>query len=101
MPLIFKLCGLILPLLLSIIIDWDLPGFTIMQLFVNHFIVHSDASSNLLINSCKSLEKAEMVLSSSKLCKSAVLNQRNRSLIKMLKRIGPNMEPCDTPESNS
>ena len=67
-----------------------------MQLFVNHFMAHSDASSNLLINSCKSLEKTEMVLSSAKLCKSAVLNQRNRSLIKMLKRIGPNTEPCGT-----
>ena len=64
-----------------------------MQLFVNHFIGHSDASSNFLINSCKSLEKAEMVLSSAKLCKSAALNQRNGSLIKMLKKIGPNMEP--------
>ena len=46
-----------------------------MQLFVNHFIAHSDGSSNFLINSCKSLEKAEMVLSSAKLCDSAVLNQ--------------------------
>ena len=54
-----------------------------------------------LINSCKSLEKAEIVLSSAKLCKSAVLNQRNRSLMKMLKSIGPNMEPYGTPESNS
>ena len=67
---------------------------------MNHFITHSDASSNILINSCKSLEKAEMVLSSAKLCKSVVLNQRNRSLMKMLKRIGPNMEPCGIPESN-
>ena len=72
-----------------------------MQLFVNHFIAHSHASSNFLINSCKSLEKAEMVSSSAKLCKSAMLNQRKRSLIKMLKKIGPNMEPCGTPESNS
>ena len=41
------------------------------------------------------------MLSSEKLCKLAVLNKRNRSLIKMLKKIGPNMEPCGTPESNS
>ena len=56
---------------------------------------------NILINSCKSLQKAERVLSSAKLCKSAGLNQRNRSLIKMLKRIWPNMEPWGIPESNS
>ena len=56
-----------------------------MQLFVNHFIAHSDVSSNFQINFCKSLEKAEMVLSSTKLCKLAVLN----------------MEHCGTPESNS
>ena len=72
-----------------------------MQLFVNHFFAYSDASSNILINSCKSLEKAEMLLSSAKLCESAVLNQRNRSLMKMLKRTGPYMEPCRTPEGNS
>ena len=101
LPLIFKLCGLILLLLLSVITAWDLSGFTIMQLFVNHFIAHSDASSDFSINSCKSLEKTEMVLSLAKLWKSAVLNQRDRSLIKMLKRIGPNMEPCGTLKSNS
>ena len=72
-----------------------------MQLFVHHFIAHYDVFSNVLINSCNSLEKAEMVLSSAKLCKLAVLNQRSRSLIKMLKKIGPNMKPCGTSESNS
>ena len=35
-----------------------------MQLFANNFIAHSDVSSNYLINFFKSLEKAEMVLSS-------------------------------------
>ena len=65
-----------------------------MQLFVNHFIAHSDAFYNFLIDSCKSLEKAGMVLSSAKSCKLAVVNQRNRSLIKTLKRIGSIMEPC-------
>ena len=64
-----------------------------MELFVNHFIVQYDMFSNVVINSCNSLEKAEIVLSSAKLCKLAVLNQRSRSLIKMLKKIGPNMKP--------
>ena len=98
--LIFKLRGLILPLLLSIL-DWNLLGFKMMQLFVNHFIHILMCFKFFLINSCKSLEKAEMVLSLAKLCKSAVLNQRNKSLIKMEKRIGLSMEPCGTPESNS
>ena len=69
MMLIIKLYGLIL--FLSIIIDWNLPGFTNMQLFVNHFIAYSEAFSKFLINSCNSLEKAEMVLSA-KLCKLPV-----------------------------
>ena len=72
-----------------------------MQLFMNHFIAHSYACSNFLIEFCKSLEKVEMVLSSGKLCKSAVLNKRDRSLMKMLKKIGPNKELCGTPESSS
>ena len=62
-----------------------------MQLFVNHFIHILMCFKFFLINSCKSLEKAEMVLSLAKLCKSAVLNQRNKSLIKMEKRIGLSM----------
>ena len=33
----------------------------IMQLFVNHAIAHSYMFSKFLINSCKSLEKAEML----------------------------------------
>ena len=69
----------------------------IIQLFVNHFIAHFDALSEFLINSCLSFGKAERVLLLAKLCKLAVLNQRNRSLIKMLKRIGPNMETCGIP----
>ena len=72
-----------------------------MQLFVNHFTGHSDGFSSFLINSCKSLEKAEMVLLSAELRKSAVLNQRNKLLIKMLKKIGSNMEPCGTPKTYS
>ena len=72
-----------------------------MQLFVNHFIAQSDAFSNFSINLCKSLERTEMVLLLAKLCKSAVLNQRNRFLVKIMKRIGPNLEPYDTPESES
>ena len=70
-----------------------------MQLFINDFISHSDASSSFLIIYCICLEKAEMVLSSAKLCKAAMLNQRSRSLV-MLKTIGPNKEPCGTPESS-
>ena len=46
-----------------------------MQLFANHFIANSDASSKFLINSFKSLEKVEMVLSPAKLCKSAEQRQ--------------------------
>ena len=46
-----------------------------MQLFANHFIANSDASSKFLINSFKSLEKVEMVLSAAKLCKSAEQRQ--------------------------
>ena len=87
------LCGLVLPLLLSVVIDWNLSGIYVTQLFVNLFIAHSAAFSNFLIKSYKSLEKAEMLLLSTKSCKLAVPDQRNRSLTKMLKRIGPNTVP--------
>ena len=45
-----------------------------MQLFVNHFNIHCDPFSNFLIYSCKSLVKAQMVLSSAKSSKLVVLN---------------------------
>ena len=47
-----------------------------MKSFANHFIAHSDAFTNFLINSCKSLEKTEMVLPSAKLCKSETYLQK-------------------------
>ena len=39
-----------------------------------------------------------MVLSLAKLCKSDFLLHRNESLRNILKRIGPNIEPCGTPD---
>ena len=45
-----------------------------MQLYINHFIAQSDTFSNFLINSCKFVEKAELVMSLAKLRKLAVLN---------------------------
>ena len=39
-----------------------------------------------------------MVLSSAKLCKSDFASHKNKSFIKMLHRIGPSIESCDTPE---
>ena len=46
-----------------------------MQLFVNHFIAHSDPFSNFLINSCKSLEKAEIMQISSASPKKQIINK--------------------------
>ena len=39
-----------------------------------------------------------MVLPAAKLCKSDFLMYRNKSLRNALKRIGPNKEPCGTPD---
>ena len=60
------------------LINCNFLGFTIMQLFANHFIEHSDVFSKFLINSCKSLQKAGMVLPSENSCKLAVLDQKKR-----------------------
>ena len=67
-----------------------------MQLFVNNFIAYFYALSHFQINSCKSL--GERMKLCANLCKLAMVNQRNRLIIKMLKRIEINMELCGTLE---
>ena len=42
--------------------------------------------------------QADRVLLSAKLCVEVILMKENKSLIESLNKIGPNIEPCSTPE---
>ena len=66
---------------------WNLSGFTIIMLSLNHCTAFSDSEVKLLINSSRDFSLHEIVLSSAKLCNSAFLIQSKRLLMKMLKRI--------------
>lgn len=46
--LILKIYRLFIPLLLTIRMEWNFLGFTIMRLFVNHFIAHSDDAGTVI-----------------------------------------------------
>ena len=59
----------------------------------------SDSFSSVRRRSFRFLQVAAMVLSSAKLCKSDFVSHKNKSLIKMLNKIGPSIDPCGTPES--
>ena len=59
----------------------------------------SDSFSGVRRRSFRFLQVAAMVLSSAKLCKSDFVSHKNKSLIKMLNKIGPSIHPCGTPES--
>ena len=80
---------------------WNLSGFTIIMFSLNHCTAFSDSEVKLLINFSRDYEVHEIALSSAKLCNSAFSIQRQRSLIKMLKRTGPKIDPCRTPDNET
>ena len=53
---------------LSIIIAWNLSGFTIIMFSLNHCTAFSDSRVKLLINSSRNFSLHEIVLPSTKLC---------------------------------
>ena len=93
------LCVLWFPLLLFIIIAWNLSGLAIMLLFLNQSIADSGSFSSVWRRSFRFLQVTVMVLSSAKLYKSDFVSHKNQSVTKMLNRIGPTIDPCGTPES--
>ena len=78
---------------LFIIISWNLLGFTIMLLSLNHIIATSLFYSNSLNNSFKSLFAVQIVLSSAKFASFASFIKSKKSLINILNKIGPWMDP--------
>ena len=79
----------------------NLSGFTIIMSSLNHCTAFSDSEVKLLINFSRDFSVHEIVLSSAKLWKSAFLIHSKRSLMKMLKRMGPKIEPCGTPDNKT
>ena len=69
-----------------------MSALTIISFCLNQLIADSDASFKVFKSPVKVLQVAVMVLSAI-LCKSDFLMLRN-----ILKRIGPNIEPCGTPD---
>ena len=53
---------------LSIIIAWNLSGFTIIMFSLNHCTAFSDSKVKLLINSSRNFSLHEIVLPSTQLC---------------------------------
>ena len=96
---IFNLCVVWFPFLLFIIIAWNVSGLAIMLLFLNQSIPNSDSFSSVWRRSFRFLQVTVMVLSFAKLYKSDFVSHKNKSVTKMLNRIGPTIDPCGTPES--
>ena len=76
-------------------------GLELIRVY-NHCTAFSDSKIKLLINSSRDSSVHEIVLSSAKLCNSAFSVQSKRSLLmKMLKRNGPKIDPCGTPDNKT
>ena len=75
---------------------WNLSGFTIIMFSLNLCTAFSDSEVKILLNSSRDFSVHEIVLPSSKLCISAFSIQSKRSLIKMLRRIGPKVDLSGT-----
>ena len=66
------------------------------HVFFSHCTDFSDSEVKILLNSSRDFSVHEIVLPSSKLCISAFSIQSKRSLIKMLRRIGPKVDLSGT-----
>ena len=75
---------------------WNLSGFTIIVFSLTHCTAFSDSEVKLLINSFRDFSVHEIiVLSLAKFCNSTFSIQI-KILMKMLKRMGPKIDPCGT-----
>ena len=100
--LILKLCSLVLPLLLSIVISWNWNTWTcnhavicksryctfwcVFQSFNWFFKIFRKNWNGALVSNIVQIDSAY---------------PKKEIIIKNVKKIGANMEPCGTPESNS
>ena len=73
-------------IILSIIITWNLSGFTIIWFFLNQSVITSDSLCKILINFDIYSAKADNVLSSAKLCTGAINIKKNKSFIDKLNK---------------
>ena len=81
--------------------DLNLSGFTTIMFSLNHCTAFSDLDVKFLINPSRNFSEHEIVLSSAKLCNSAFSIQSKTPLMKMLKRMGPKIDPCGTPNNKT
>ena len=82
---IFNLCIIWFPLLLFIIIAWNLSA--ILLLFLNQSTADSDSFPSVRRRSSRFLKVAVMVLTSAKLCKLDFVSHKNNSFRNILNRI--------------
>ena len=71
---------------LPIIMVWNLSGFKIIMVSLNHCSAFSDSEVKLLINFCRDFSVHDKVLSTAELCNSAFSINEN----------GPKIDPCGT-----
>ena len=98
---IVSFSGLFFWFFLSVIIAWNFYGLTIMELSLTHCVAMFPSFSNTEIMPFSELETQDIVLSSAKLCRSELLIYIKRSFMNKLKRIGPIIEPCGTPDKSN
>ena len=76
---------------------WNLSGFTIIVFSFTHCTAFSDSEVKLLIDSFRGSSVHEIiVLSLAKFRNSTFSIQIKILLMKMLKRMGPKIDPCGT-----
>lgn len=69
-----------------------------MPLFLNQSMDDLLSVSNSLISSFMSVFSSYIVLSTAKFTSLTSLMNINKPLMKILNKVGPNMEPCGTPD---
>ena len=78
-------------------ISWNFNGLATISLSLSHFVAVYVSISSWLEMVSKSFPQAYRVDSSAKLQITVSFMKRSKSLIKVLKRIGPSIDPCGNP----
>ena len=93
--------GLFFWFFLSIIIAWNFPWLTIMELSLNHYVTIFPSFSNSEIRPFSELEMQEIVIVISKIVQVRVFDIHEKVICDKLKRIRPRIEPCRTPDKSN
>ena len=80
---------------------WNLSGFTMIMLSLTHCTAFSDSEVQFLIDSFRGFSVHEIIVLSLAKFRNSTFSIQIKILMKMLKRMGPKIDPCGTQDNKT